>query len=160
MTDAEYAAWCERVKGRVLFWLPRCGLDRWTWVVSYHRTAVDDAERKHPAGYGTPFRITCDWRYMNLHLEAFCQFLHEAKPNDRELDRMIVHEFMHCVVAELRIVVPEEAEELHTDHEEHVISWLTQIVCGLYEEFGAWDVKQQRKIVRLTRELAKVRAAA
>lgn len=158
MNDAEFRAWCDRIDDRLLFWIPRMGLSHWTRDVTLHRNARD-SDHVHPAGYGSPFVITADWRYMNFHLEAFVSFIHDCQPDAKALDRMIVHELWHCHAAELRAEVPEDAEERHTNHEERLVSMSTMVLCSLHEELEAWDAKQERRIKRLTAQLSKAKAA-
>jgi hypothetical protein len=113
-----------RDRCRALFdaWMTRLGLKWYAVEVRYYdkRKAYRAATGASPNG---AMIVTTDWKYMRATVSVCVPAVRGL--DDDELERAVVHELCHVLVAEMRGVdEPRTAEQMA--HEERVVSMLTK----------------------------------
>ncbi len=122
MTDAEFTSWHLRVKRQVDGWVKVFPLTAWDIQVRYHRTTaafVDD----------TPDEVTAvaagcaivRWEYAMATLHFNLERMESCGYTGDDIERSVVHEYMHLLLNEVR---PQEPTGDWLDHEEHAASML------------------------------------
>ena len=132
MNDAEFEAQQKRLQGFMDKWVEKLRLNFWEIVYVWARHSGEMREGHENAtgtcrAVWTHFQATIHW-----NLEEF------AKLNDTEAERIVLHEHLHILTAETG---PSEDEpdalprRAHwRDHEERLVSMLTQIMLWLDAE--------------------------
>lgn len=118
MTDAEYAEAKRRIELAFYRWRRVLGFVYWECTIVYERDGVcqgRDDERFWAA------KCDADWRYLRLQITANVPYL--GTLSDRELDGVIIHEYCHALVNEIR-----EVRTDWLDHEERVCTQLAQAI--------------------------------
>ena len=120
MTDAEFEAQEKRLQPLLDKWCAILRLNFWTITYVWARHAGEMREGHENAtacckAIWTHFEAVIHW-----NLEEF------AKLSDQDTERIVIHEHLHILTAEM---APEDAEQkAHwRDHEERVVSTLAQL---------------------------------
>ena len=123
MNDAEYEAQKERVR-RYLY--------KWQWLVEdeWWLKYIYDRERDKQEGEdeNTGARVTTAWEYREALLKVFLPATAELKDEERE--RIIVHEFAHIMVCEMRLAGAKE-DDPDGFHNEHVCSTIAMVLLKM-----------------------------
>ena len=123
MNDAEYEEQIKRVQ-RYLY--------KWQWLVEdeWWLKYVYDRERAKGDGddENTGARVTTSWEYREALIRLFLPST--AEMEDEELERIIVHEFAHIIVCEMRLKGAKEDDPAGF-HNEHVCSTLAWILLRM-----------------------------
>ena len=121
MNDKEYRAESRRVNAMLKKWSPFFSLDGWDIRVAI----VRGHKGVSCAGESLAADVTCQWQYMNAHMNVYAESTVEI--SDYELEETIVHELVHIMVAEL-------APDVHSDSEERVVTGLARAFLRLAEK--------------------------
>ena len=121
MTDAEYEAQRTRILRSFYRWRRVLGFVPWSCTVEYAREGIR-SEREDDPTFVCLGKCRADWRYLRLTIEVNVPGV--ADLTDESLDRLLIHEFCHALVHELREV---RADWL--DHEERVCTQLTSAIA-------------------------------
>lgn len=130
LTDAEFNRLKRHIEKRLRFWKDALGLTLWHITPEFFRVPWDGAER---ASADCLMDIDPDWRYLTAHLRVNVFAVWSHALDDDAIDRVIVHEFLHIHVSELRCLVMDDKLDQHIDHEERVVSGLTLAVFWTFE---------------------------
>lgn len=119
MDDAEY----EGLKGRVLalceYWQKRLGLKWW----DIDQTFVRDASEFSTDGAPTPETAAncfAEWRYLRARVSFNMHKIYTHELPDEKLEEVVVHEFCHVLVNEMR------GADFDIAHEERVCTTLSK----------------------------------
>ncbi len=118
----------KRVRKFVKPWLHVLGLG-WYEAIEFHWYDNEKDFRKSADGT-VLMRVWSDWRYMTATVAVNVPAV--ARLTDTQLERAVVHEFVHVLVNEMR--------EKGIDHEERVVTMLTKaffwVRANAVEQFG------------------------
>lgn len=105
-------------------WSEALGLDRWNeLVLNYNSHAcLDDTPRDY-----THADAWSDWTRLKCHVNFYLPTI--SKMDERELEKLVIHEFIHPLVSEMRRAKPEERTKEDYDHEERVVTLM--MMCFL-----------------------------
>ena len=103
MTDKEYNTQIKRLKKVLVKWSKLLGLDR-TDIVAHFERERDD-EDKFMAAIVTD----SSWQYRRAVIHYFMPII--AACDDEELEVIVIHEYMHVIVAQMRGSDRDEDEE-------------------------------------------------
>lgn len=120
MTDAEFEAAKARVEALRILWTPLLGLADWDIDFAYRRQDSDDL---HDGDGQRSFAFTSvDWKYEHGTITAFLPEIIDSQWSDEHLAYVIVHEFMHVLLHEMR----DDGKTEGIRHEEHVATRLAK----------------------------------
>lgn len=182
MTDADYAALKADIKRHFDWWLNWLGLGHWEWEIEWHRTVMPDSPNANGGdGMRTPMRINAVpdrlMLYIDVDMPVIASALAGKQPDDetteaarigrreRELERMVVHELSHALVAEMRPLayavdersadpIVERAWKEWIFHEERVVAQMTLALIWVANE----GHKRPRRIAEAQAKRAQKRA--
>lgn len=130
MTDAEYQDQKARVERYTERWLIPLGLDAWHVECCWHRDKATEERAGRPPMMETEVR----WQYADARVCIYLPSVAEVE-DDATLERIVVHEYLHILLNELRPLRdaddPREnalAEE-RLCHEEHAATMLANAFC-------------------------------
>ena len=115
MTDEEYQQQVERSK-RYLY--------KWQWLVEdewWLKYIYSRGRDKQEDDENTGARVTTSWEYREAQIVIYTPLMAECL--DDEVERIIVHEFAHIILAEMRLKGAKE-DDPGGFHNEHVASTL------------------------------------
>ena len=129
MNDAEYEEQKERA---------RRYLHKWQWLVDseWWLKYVYDRERAKEEGdddENTGARVTTSWEYREALIRLFLPST--AEMEDDELERLIVHEYAHIMVCEMRLKGAKE-DDPDGFHNEHVCSTIARVLLRMEGPHG------------------------
>lgn len=120
MRDRDFNLVRRKIEALLAFWKTELGVSRWRLTAEYCREGELVAT-------GTGMRrvgdCTASWEYMEARIRFNMPELFAL--SDGHLEQVVVHELLHCVVAEMCVSTKEQAGH-QGDHEERVVSMLTQ----------------------------------
>jgi hypothetical protein len=129
MTDKEYDKQKARVQKLINRWFETMGLG---W---FHVDMVWNRERDYKV-HTTAAKTTTSWQYRNAIIEWFLPSI--ADSDDDFLENIVIHEFVHILVAPLLMV--DNEDDLPLQHE-----YVTECVAraiGWAREAGVKDAKK------------------
>ncbi len=116
---AKLLATQERLKPIVDRWMAALGLDRWNRSdIHYKLTACWDDR----PGSTTNADTWSDWTRLKFDTNFYLPTI--AEMDDLELEKLVIHEFLHPLVSEMRRGKLEERTKEDYDHEERVVTTL------------------------------------
>jgi len=146
MTDAEYRATRARISRYLKMWQRPMGLGQWTISVEFCREPPPDMQ-PNPPSWGALMDVEPKWQYMVARMRV--NMPAALTTDDSELERTVIHELAHCVVAEMR-------PTKHTDdtraHEERVVTILEKTFHSLHTD--GWNAAKD-DLKRKTKEKEK-----
>lgn len=104
MTDREYARQRARVVRVAKRWKQRI-VPHWTLTYAFHRDGLPN-ESPDAGGWVTTMKCAAQWAYRKAKISV--DLANVSDLSDDELEEMFVHELMHCVLHEMREIVPEK----------------------------------------------------
>ena len=116
-TDREYKDIKRRIDRHIVWWVEYLGLNHWNRLTEYHRNGIPGIANE--PGTSTNMQIHANADYMHFHIEVDVPSVFRTLDNhgdgtpedeDRNLERMIVHELCHALVCELRPIDEEKRE--------------------------------------------------
>lgn len=127
MTDKEYTLQKSRIQGLVEKWMAPLGLKWWNINIRYFREPLPISSGDAAAGWQCNAKAEAKWEYLSATVSFNLPAIEGA--DDEELERIVVHEFCHVLVHEMREWAPEEVSRDRSDvgikHEERVVTALT-----------------------------------
>ena len=121
MKDREFKRQQDRVRKLLDKWVDPLGLGDWQIKLFLFHDALPGRESEGGA-FAPVFQTESSWEYKMARIDgAACQ---TADCTDAELERLLVHELVHSLVAEMREEDPDHK------HEERVVTSITDaILC-------------------------------
>lgn len=116
MTDAEFEQQKARVGVIADKWLDELGLNWWSTRFQWHRESPV-AEHNEGVRFCIACRCHADWQYLEATIQVYLPELEDL--TDERIERIMVHEFCHMLVNELRDVSDDWLK-----HEERVCTTL------------------------------------
>lgn len=114
MTDKQYKKTKKRVNKALDWWIGELGLKWWDEIiVRFHRDVTDAPD---PLAVG---HVTFTWCYQQATINFYLPNL--VNKSDRELEKIVVHELVHILTAELLIFNSDD-----TNHKEHGTTVVTK----------------------------------
>lgn len=134
MTDAEFEAQRERIRPITEKWRERMRLQGWYFHFIYDRAELreendDDMIARNVAG-----RAKVNWPYLSASI-SFSLPLVQGMDDD-EVEKLVVHEFGHVLVREMR----DDKDNL--DHEERVVTTIERAFRECWQS-GVEEGKRQ-----------------
>ena len=133
MTDAEF----EQLKGRIDTiideWRECLGLNSWHILFYYHRDSGAYIESGEGLTAGSKAHTSALWAYLDATIHFNLSGL--IAYTDAELEVVVVHEYMHIFVHEMRSVTNCECEQFDIRHEERVCTTLQRAFVWTKEHF-------------------------
>lgn len=121
MTDEQTQALRERLDAMMWPWIQRFALDRWDITIGITEAeALDSTGGPHN---GTAADCIAEWEYERAQIRFDGPYAMSI--DDRELERHVIHELLHCVM--------DEAGIKNIKHEEHVVLTLTRAYQAMSE---------------------------
>jgi len=106
MNDAEFLALKDEIFKHANWWIEWLGLSHWEWVLRYERERCRDDDENTRANadiHAEPDRMMLTIQfYMPSIADTLAELGTTPDQRDRHLERIIVHELCHALVAELR----------------------------------------------------------
>jgi hypothetical protein len=146
MTDAEYAEQKARVERYTNGWGHILEMGGWHVEVCWHREKDDentDANLR-PAMMKAESR----WQYADLTVHVYLPSVIEVD-DDAKLEQIVVHEYMHAFLNEMRpmmdqtIPVEEALGKEHLRHEEHTATMLAKAFIWVRDKAGNERAERQ-----------------
>lgn len=108
----------EKIDGLMRKWVGDLWIGQWDVKAVYEWNGISN-----PEGVSSSPTAECrsNWKYMHATVRFDIPKMSELTPS--EMEDVVVHELLHCVVNEMR--------DWDIDHEERVVSHLQRIVCML-----------------------------
>ena len=122
MNDKAFEVQRKRVAKYVVKWRKILGLGEWNVTTHYK---MGDG-KQHDTGYVTMLNITVEWMYKSCCINAYVEEL--ATQTDDWIERAVVHEFCHALIAEMH------NWHKDPDHEESVVTNLTNAIWWAYND--------------------------
>jgi len=120
MTDAEYAEQKARVERYTERWLGPLGLaDNWHVQVCWHR---EKAEQEKGDARPAMMEAEVRWQYADATIHVYLPSVFEVE-DDAVLEKIVVHEYQHILLNELRSTGKSMGAE-YLAHEEHAATML------------------------------------
>jgi hypothetical protein len=123
VNDKEFEHQKQRLLVLIQRWVGPLGLGWWDIVFDYERGSFDVDGELAPESAA---KCRANWRYGHAHITFNMPCI--AEQSDDQLERILVHEFMHIFLHETR-----ENDDDWLDHEERVASTLTKAFLWLRE---------------------------
>lgn len=128
MTDGEYKKQKRRIQKLADRWLPALGLDQWHLDLAYKREGIAASAEDAAENWQCNAQARVKWEYQRATLSF--NMLSMEDYDDKELERLFVHECCHALVAEMREWGTEAMTKDFADHalkhEERVVACLTE----------------------------------
>lgn len=119
-----------RVRRLAAPWLHVLGLGWYEQIDFNYYDSAKDYRKTNGASEGGVMMVWADWRYLRASIAVNVPAV--ARLNDEQLERVIVHEFVHILVNEMR--------ETGIDHEERTVTMITKALfwtrANAVEQFG------------------------
>ena len=135
MTDAEFEQLKLRIGTIADEWLKCLGLQWWKLSfyyyrdsASYHESCPEDISLKSQA------YTSVSWAYLDAAIHFNLPLCIDS--SDVELEEIVVHEYMHILVHEMRSVANCECEQFDIRHEERVCTTLQRAFAWTKEHFS------------------------
>lgn len=113
MTDAEFAACEERIAALRRQWIEPLGLGRWSLNVECYRDYMD-YEQATSCGPDSVAICDVNWQYLDARIHFNCSRLWALPDND--IERAVLHELCHMLLAETELCMRDGAEHHHIEH--------------------------------------------
>ena len=134
MTDAEFAQLKSRIDTIVDEWQECLGLKWWHISFHYHRDSAAFHEScPEDISLNSQAYTSVSWAYLDAAIHFNLPLCIDS--SDVELEEMVVHEFMHVLVHEMRSVKNCECEQFDIRHEERVCTMLQRAFAWTKEHF-------------------------
>jgi hypothetical protein len=114
MTDKEYESAKTEIN-RILFPLKDLLLNDWNLKYIYHRNYHEDNRE-------TMAMVNALWEYKSATMQIYVPSINDNCPEPSELCRVLLHEFVHCMID------PITPSEPANDHERAIVEFTTQTV--------------------------------
>lgn len=106
MDDAEFLALKDEILKHAEWWIEWLGLSHWEWVLRYERERCNDDDqntRTNADVHAEADRMMFTIRFfMPSIADTLADLGKTPEQRDRQLERIIVHELCHVLIAELR----------------------------------------------------------
>lgn len=120
MTDEQYKSIRGRIQKAYRKWRDMLYLYGWKLYLHYHRTSSDFDD-------ATPAEVTAracgccsvSWEYTDAAIHFNLERVHELDYDDEDIEELVVHELMHCLLNEMREWQDVDSEN-RIAHEERV----------------------------------------
>jgi hypothetical protein len=134
MTDEQYESTKDRIQKSIVKWRDLLYLYGWKLYYHFHRTAksFDDATPNEVPRHANGC-CSVSWEYLDASIHFNLERVHELEYDDSEVEELVVHEFTHCLVNEMR-----EWEDVDSQnriaHEERVVSHLQRALVEAWNQ--------------------------
>lgn len=137
MTDREYAKQKARFIRTAKRWKQRI-VPHWTLTYAFHRDGIP-GETPDAGGWVGTMKCHAQWAYRKAKIDVDLENI--ADLDDGDLETMFVHETMHCILHEMRQIVPDKCANCASDrtladnwlpHEESVAQQLAITIVNAY----------------------------
>lgn len=135
LSAKQHAREAARITRLVTSWRDRLGLSGWRLHLRFHNGPMPRSTGIAPAPRGSRIAgaAEVDWRYLEATLHFSTPVTRDNSAD--EIDSIVVHELVHVFVNEMR--------EEGLDHEERVVSTLTNAIRFSYDA-GQQDARRAR----------------
>ena len=140
MIDSDYDTLKERIHTLIQEWKERLWLRHWSIDITYERNGISPESHT----YGAVASTHTLWEYMSATITIDMPRFSLYSPEEQE--EILVHEFMHVMVGEMRDGMQCEhgGERWNMKHEERVCTLLTHAIIDLYGQ-GEREKKEEKK---------------
>ena len=133
MTDATSEQLQARIETIAHEWKECLGLSWWNISFHYYRDSGVYAESGENLSLESKAHTSASWAYLDAAIHFNLSGLFDY--NDTQLEEVVVHEFMHILVHEMRSVANCECEQFDIRHEERVCTTLQRAFAWTKEHF-------------------------
>lgn len=127
VTDAEFEHEKEIVRRWLQYWQGRMGLSDWQLYVRYYRTTANYlAEGPHDCHSTDAACTVADWKYLKATIHFNIEAMLGSDYTADDFAELVAHELAHCLLDEMRELIPAEHDRHQLDHEERVVTILAR----------------------------------
>ena len=142
MTDAEFEQLKSRINTIVEEWQECLGLKWWKISFHYHRDSASYHEScPEDISLKSQAYTSVSWAYLDAALHFNLPLCIDS--SDVELEEIVVHEFIHILVHEMRSVTNCACEQFDIRHEERVCTTLQRAFAWTKEHFLHAAIKNE-----------------
>ena len=132
MNDQEYEETKQRVFAIARKWQRALGLTWWVIRYEWLRERIPTSEEDRAHGFVVVAQAYAHWKYGEAEIRVSLPAIKDQ--TDAEIERIMIHEFMHVLVDECR-----QTGDGWLDHEERVVTNLTRAILWVRDAMQVHD---------------------